>query len=308
MKTCGRTRFKQRSFNEPDASASEPLGKNVAGRSRSRSQSQSHSLLRKRSSSTAQMAPPASFKRSCSSFESWNSVSPVHNRVHRLIITRDFGKPIYEASSPVALITGLIGAIKGEDLIMNIENIADLILGHESLLNTGILHRDISIGNIMLRENEDDGFLIDADLGIRTGSDRASGAPGKTGTKAFMAIGALLDEPHSFMHDLESFFWVPFWICIHWNGPGQERRKGKEFEDWNTKPIKELAKLKMGLVSKRIFGTVEDSFTAYCKPLFPCLRELHEVMFPGGTPWSKEDHQLYSQIVTVLQKARLHLR
>ena len=38
------------------------------------------------------------------------------------------------------------------------------------------------------------------------------------GTKVFMAIGALLGEPHSFMHDLESFFWVLFWICIHFDG------------------------------------------------------------------------------------------
>lgn len=305
MKTCSRTRFKQRSFNEPDASVSEPPGKSVAGRSQS--QSQSHSLSRKRSSSAAQIAPPASLKRSCSSFESRNSGSPVHNRVHRRVITRDPGKPIYNASSPVALITGLIGAIKGENLILNIESIADLILGHESSLNAGILHRDISIGNIMLTENEDDGFLIDYDLAIQTSSDRASGAPGKTGTKVFMAIGALLGEHHSPMHDLESFFWVKLWICFHWNGPGQERRKVKEFEDWNTKPIKELAKLKMGLVSKRIFDTVEDSFTPYCKRLFPCLRELHEVIFPGGTPWSKEDRPLYSRIMAVLEKARMDL-
>ena len=126
-------------------------------------------------------------------------------------------------------------------------------------------------------------------------------------TKIFIAIGTLLGEHHSPMHDLESFFWVKLWICIHWNGPGQERRRVKEFEDWNTKPIKELAKLKMGLVSKRIFDTVEDSFTPYCKRLFPCLRELHEVIFPGGTPWSKEDRPLYSRIVAVLEKARMDL-
>jgi hypothetical protein len=24
------------------------------------------------------------------------------------------------------------------------------------------------------------------------------------------------------MHDLESFFWVLFWICIHRNGPGKD--------------------------------------------------------------------------------------
>ena len=102
---------------------------------------------------------------------------------------------------------------------MNIKGIANFILGYESLLNTGILHRDVSIGNIMLTENEDDGFLTDYDLATRTSNDRASGAPSKTGTKVFMAIGALKGEYHNTMHDLESFFWVLFWICIHWNGP-----------------------------------------------------------------------------------------
>jgi len=54
---------------------------------------------------------------------------------------------------------------KGKNLIINIESIADFISGHESLLNTGILYRDVSIGNVMLTENKDNGFLIDADLG-----------------------------------------------------------------------------------------------------------------------------------------------
>ena len=58
----------------------------------------------------------------------------------------------------------------------------------------------------MLIENEDDGFLINLDLAIRTSDDHALGAPGKIGTKIFMAIKALFGEPHSFMHDLESIF------------------------------------------------------------------------------------------------------
>lgn len=120
MKNCGRRKFKQRSSNEPDALSSEPPRKSMVGRSRSQSQSksQSHSLPRKRSLSRARIAPPPSVKRSCSSLESRNSGSPTHNRVHRLIITRDPGKPIYRASSPMALVTGLIGAIKGEILIV----------------------------------------------------------------------------------------------------------------------------------------------------------------------------------------------
>jgi serine/threonine protein kinase len=79
-------------------------------------------------------------------------------------------------------------------------------LGHESLLDASILHRDISIGNVMLNMAEDDGFLIDLDLAIKTDRKNASGAPSKTGTKVFIAIGALYGEDYSFIHDLESFF------------------------------------------------------------------------------------------------------
>jgi hypothetical protein len=119
-----------------------------------------------------------------------------------------------------------------------------------------------------------------------------------------MAIGALLDEHHSFMHDLESFFWVFFWICVHWNGPGHMRRQAREFEKWNYDSTEELAKKKSGQVSNRIFNTVDANFTTYCKPLIPCLRELHGVIFPGGTPWLEEDRQLYSRMRNVLEKAR----
>jgi hypothetical protein len=66
----------------------------------------------------------------------------------------------------------------------------------------------------MINEDDDNlspsSFLIDLDLAVRVQRGGASRAKGKTGTKAFMAIGALLGEPHSFMHDLESFSWVLF--------------------------------------------------------------------------------------------------
>ena len=95
---------------------------------------------------------------------------------------------------------------------------------------------------------EDDGFLIDLDLAIKIDRENASGAPSKTGTKVFMAIGALYgDEDHNFMHDLESFFWVLFWICLHWKGPGLPRCR-TEYESWNYKGTRELAEVKAGKV------------------------------------------------------------
>jgi serine/threonine protein kinase len=86
-----------------------------------------------------------------------------------------------------------------------------------------MLQRDISPNNLLVNEDEDNSslpaFLIDLDLAIQEDRKEASGACGKTGTRAFMAIGVLLDdEQHSSMHDLESFFW----ICIHYDGQ-QER-------------------------------------------------------------------------------------
>ncbi|KAH8688606.1 hypothetical protein GQ44DRAFT_582438, partial [Phaeosphaeriaceae sp. PMI808] len=70
------------------------------------------------------------------------------------------------------------------------------------------------------------------------------GARGKTGTLAFMAIGVLLDdEQHSFMHDFELFFWVLFWICIHYDGPGKDVG-ATEFECWNYESSGKLAALK----------------------------------------------------------------
>jgi hypothetical protein len=59
-----------------------------------------------------------------------------------------------------------------------------------------------STGNILLTDQDDDRFLIDFDLIIKTIDDKASGALSKTGTKIFMTIGALLSELYSFTHDL----------------------------------------------------------------------------------------------------------
>ena len=186
--------------------------------------------------------------------------------------------------------------------------------GHESLLNAGILHRDVSIGNIMLTEKEDDGFLIDLDLAIKIGDDqKASGAPSKTGTKIFMAIGALLGEPHTFMHDLESFFWAFFWICIHYGGLDKmgkvKRRVVPKYEKWNYADIGELAEWKKGVIDDEsdFEGIIEQHFTAYFKPLAPYVRNLRKVVFPNNRRWKTEDYLLYSAMKAVLEQAQQHL-
>ena len=237
------------------------------------------------------MAPPPA-KRSCSSLRARNSGMPSHNRVYRRIIIRDPGRPINEASSRVAVIKGFIGTISSKYDSIYINDILLTCLGHKSLLNAGILHRNVSIGNIMLTEKEDDSFLIDLDFAIRTIDNQSSGTPSKTGTKIFIAIGALLGDSHSFMYDLESFFWVLFWIYIYYDSldeKGKVKRKiVPKYEKWNYADTEELAETKTGQISNRNFNTVDENFTEHCKLLVLYIRDLHKVVFPNGSPWSIE--------------------
>jgi hypothetical protein len=57
------------------------------------------------------------------------------------------------------------------------------------------LQRDISVNNLIINEDNTNpswpSFLIDLDLAIKEQRDMSSGERGKTGTRAFMAIGSL---------------------------------------------------------------------------------------------------------------------
>ncbi|KAK8036865.1 hypothetical protein PG994_015362 [Apiospora phragmitis] len=247
--------------------------------------------VKRSSSQTGSSLPPS--KRSCSTSPIKIDRNALPNRIHRRLIVSDYGKPIYEASSPAALLGALEGCIDG----------------HESLHKAGILHRDISINNLMINEANDDSswpaFVIDLDLAIKKQRVVASGARGKTGTRAFMAIGALLGEQHSFMHDLESFFWVLLWVCIHYDGPTRARVI-TAFDTWNFVDMEELAKLKLGTVSDEdIFRrTTVDFFTEYYKPMIPWVGRLRKVVFPAGGRWKKENEGLYDSMKEVLRQAR----
>ncbi|KAK7420129.1 hypothetical protein QQZ08_010543 [Neonectria magnoliae] len=253
----------------------------ASGASR-RGRSSSRAAGKKRSSSQIGAPLPPS-KRSCSATPTKAGGDAVSNRVHRRVILRDYGKPIYKASSPSALLAALEGCIEG----------------HESLRRkAGLLHRDISINNLMINEDDDNlswpSFLIDLDLAVREQREGASGAKGKTGTRAFMAIGALLGEQHSFMHDLESFFWVLFWICIHYDAQGKDIGP-TEFDSWNYESDNRLVRSKVGTIGdESIFlKIVEENFTSYYQPLIPSVNRLRRRVFPNGERWKRPEPELY---------------
>ncbi|OJJ75837.1 hypothetical protein ASPBRDRAFT_51544 [Aspergillus brasiliensis CBS 101740] len=246
---------------------------------------------RKRTSShLSPPGPPA--KRICTSSQAESEDDPNENREHRRVVVRDYGVPIYKAKSCVSMLNAVVRCIEG----------------YESLhAKTGILHGDISTGNLLLNEEGDSrswqAFLIDLDLAIEDHPAQPSGAEGKTGTRPFMTIGLLLGEKHSFMHDLESFFWVILWICIHHDGPDRSRVV-QDFEKLNYMTMTQLACWKKGLVvHEGDFIKKTESFTEFYQPLRPWVNHLRKIVFPNGNRWEKEDMQLYTQMKDLLSTA-----
>ena len=297
---AGAGRKRSASDRDPD-----PSSESVTKRIRSRSSTGKDApplSSRKRTRSTpgshgrSKLAPPPDSSCQRTPRANMTAGRSIVNRIHRRVIVRDHGTPIYKASSPARLLAALEGCIAGCESLY---------------VKAGVLQRDISPANLMM--NDDPGnnpswpaFLIDLDLAISKDREAASGARGKTGTLAFMAIGVLREsEPHSFMHDLESFFWVLFWIGIHYQGPGRGAHVTL-YERWNYLDLVDLGHLKCGLIGDEqgFDKTVKRDFTLHYQPLVPCINALRKAVFPDDKPWKKPDVNLFRKMQHTLRDAR----
>jgi Fungal protein kinase len=141
--------------------------------------------------------------------------------------------------------------------------------GHWSLLEKGrILHRDISVHNIMISTSPQSpkGFLIDLDFAVEIGPDLLaigpSGALHRTGTLPFISIGVLMKHIHTYRHDLESFFYVFVWLCIAYDGPNKRRNPlPAVLEEWSMGSYDAIARLKQGAMVR--WEETEKSFSEY---------------------------------------------
>ena len=112
------------------------------------------------------------------------------------------------------------------------------------------MHRDISHSNVMYRRLPDGkivGVLNDYDLASVVDEKKVQvpTSTQRTGTKPFMAIDLLSDEPplHLYRHDLESMFWVMIWhVCRYEDG--EFRGDQALFEEWTRVSTLGLAKEK----------------------------------------------------------------
>ncbi|KAI9613537.1 hypothetical protein H4Q26_010144 [Puccinia striiformis f. sp. tritici PST-130] len=114
------------------------------------------------------------------------------NRVHRRLVLKDVGQPIWTVDSPVRLL----------------EALEDCIKGHQALFNAGILHRDISVNNLMIDNQTEDpdrkSFLIDLDMAVPYPMTNEEDSDARIGTKECMSIGLLMKtNSHTHLDDLD---------------------------------------------------------------------------------------------------------
>ncbi|KAA1475867.1 hypothetical protein DENSPDRAFT_826579 [Dentipellis sp. KUC8613] len=161
------------------------------------------------------------------------------NRIHTRVIMSTYGWPLTEFLS----LRELLGALH------------DAVAGHQYLYEKGILHRDISSGNILVTGDcqPNRGVLVDMDYAIEYRVHETLQGDERSGTTAFMSYELLRKKTYGFetsrddedsdgdaegiidkeapdsgikhdaIHDLEAFFWVLCWICIAREGPGASR-------------------------------------------------------------------------------------
>ncbi|KAL5528129.1 hypothetical protein ACEPAF_7265 [Sanghuangporus sanghuang] len=150
--------------------------------------------------------------------------------------------------------------------------IRDIVLAHHFLFMSEerILHRDISLHNLMVRDSDDGavhGVLIDFDL-ASVGLPTSEGHHGRrTGTRRFMAIDLLEKETplHRERFDWESLFYVICWIGTHYSSG--EEIKTHIFEEWDTDVDILLVWSKQSVLFGHSRPNLRIRFTDFYKPL-----------------------------------------
>ncbi|KAJ1718320.1 hypothetical protein LPJ53_006577, partial [Coemansia erecta] len=125
-------------------------------------------------------------------------------RVHKRIVTEPVAIPMRHLES-------------GYEVIIVI---ADAMRCHGAIVDgPGILHRDMSMGNIMFSRNHDGtgpkGILIDFDHAINIDNVSDIGHKERTGTGPFMSVNNLEknDNPRTRLDDCESVLYILCWIA-----------------------------------------------------------------------------------------------
>ena len=174
------------------------------------------------------------------------------DRELRVQVIGPLARPLYEVADLETFKTAFRSLVKStfenspQCVRMSLANFYCLV-HHDLFVKAGILHRDISIGNLMVDSSDpSQGVLIDLDFAARV-AEHGGPLNGETfppaGTINFRAFDVLTpDKPAKayYRHDLESFFYTLLWIQMHYmNGKELEQPWSNSFDfnfdgTWST--------------------------------------------------------------------------
>ncbi|KAG7086896.1 hypothetical protein E1B28_002815 [Marasmius oreades] len=152
-----------------------------------------------------------------------------------------------------------------------------------------ILHRDISMSNMMFRRDEATGevygVLNDFDLSSRVEENRKASSKQRTGTKPYMAYD-LFDKKwnggHLYRHDLESIFYVLLCLCVQYASPGKQvaipAKHKLPHDSWFTGTYKQVSLEKFKLLNTPEF---EPEVTDFFRHFIPWLTGIHNRIASG---------------------------
>jgi hypothetical protein len=149
----------------------------------------------------------------------------------------------------------------------------------------GILHRDLSMGNIMWHhvDGKVHGVLNDYDLAsFEQDKDKGPTSDHRTGTKPFMAFDLLNERwkgGHYYRHDLESLFYIILCFACRYRCPGVPARDPRSYENWFTDSEESVYSAKNSLIHDTTFSSfpVQPHF----KDFTPWLNRVYGMLNVG---------------------------
>ncbi|KAJ2914988.1 hypothetical protein MD484_g5418, partial [Candolleomyces efflorescens] len=201
------------------------------------------------------------------------------NRVDTRVVMKCYGRSIVHFTSAKQLLCAL----------------RDAIAGHRNLFKKGILHRDVSINNIVLGNSRakpgERGILIDLDVATRC--NEAGVHPDldwRIGAQIFQSIILLYstefedpDEviPHDHLDDLESFIYVLAYIIYHYDCHGVSYPPDKLLKIWDTsKPIRAAESKEVFLVRTDFMPNLNALISRWPKAVLDVFSNFRRFLLP----------------------------